>query len=178
MKKLCLALSICLLLVSCSNDDNPNSGRIYGYTLQVTGDIEAEKIGVANFSLVTLGGANSWELNMFDLDPQSMSLQLAISSNTQVIQRPEPGTYTIGDVDESNSVFTAIYVELPEGDINNAEQYNTKTEGYGGTLVIEASDSGIVTGNFNFTAAQTDENGNVVKEITVNGDFEALRSGL
>jgi hypothetical protein len=75
-------------------------------------------------------------------------------------------------------VFTAIYVELPEGDINNAEQYNTKTEGYGGTLVIEASDSGIVTGNFNFTAAQTDENDNVVKEITVNGDFEALRSGL
>lgn len=178
MKKFLVSIGLLVLLSSCSGDDSSSSGNLNTVSIEVTGDFEAEKLGIADFGLIDIGSTNSWELNMSDINPQTFNLRFVLNSVNQAIQRPTPGTYEIGFETNSNSVFTAFYIDVPNGNLSESKEYTTLDENYGGTLTIDSSDNDVVTGSFEFTAAHVDEDFNVIGEINVVGEFEALRNNF
>jgi len=174
-------LSILLLsFIACSSDDDASpSGSNFGdFQLDVSGDFNAQKSGFADFDGLEAFGSQTWEISMNDNNPSTVSLQFMLFSAIGEVNQPSPGTYEIGFESNSDSVFTAIYTHIPDGNFSETVEYSTLPTGdqvYGGTLVIETSNANVVSGSFDFTAAKVDDDFNVVGEISVSGEFNARK---
>lgn len=176
-----IILVLLLSLISCSSDDdNPNNGQEFGsFELTVTGDIEATKSGFADFTQFNFSSLQDWSIDMFDPNGSSQTMDLSISTSSAVedVSRPEPGTYDIGFSATDPSVFSAIYVHIPNGNFSESVEYSTlpisDDTSYGGTLTITTSTENTVSGSFEFTAAKVDDNLNITGEINVSGEFTA-----
>ena len=178
--KLCTATifsALLIILVACSSDDKGSSdGTDFGnFQLTVSGDFEATKSGFADFDGLDAFGVQTWEISMNDNNPSTISLQFMLASSTTQVARPSTGTYEIGFDANSTSVFSAIYTHIPDGNFMASEEYSTLPEGYGGTLTITSSSDNKVEGSFEFSVAKTDNNFNVVGDITVSGEFNARK---
>ncbi|WP_293011560.1 hypothetical protein [Mongoliibacter sp.] len=170
-------LVLVLLLTACDGNDNGSdpTSNADDFQLEVSGDFQTTASGFADFDGMSSFGVNTWEISMNDNNPQSLSLQLMLTSSSSDVSRPSPGTYEIGFEPNSAAVFTAIYTHIPEGDFMASEEYSTLSEGYGGTLTITSSSENRVEGSFNFSVAKTDDNFNVTGEIEVIGEFTASK---
>lgn len=175
MNKQILYIFISIFIFSCGSDDEgaSNANNFGDFQLSLNGDLSGSKNGFADFASMDSFGIQTWEISLNDNNPQTLSLQFMLSSATGNINRPEPGTYEIGFSANSDSVFLANYVNIPDGNFQDSEEYSTFVETYGGTLTIEASTDNIVAGSFEFTAAKEDDNFNVIGSIEVEGTFSA-----
>lgn len=177
-KKLFLLLTITALALinySCSDDDESSGGSDIGdATITVSGDVQEQKSGMADFHHLTdlPGGMETWEISIHDFSPQTFSLQFMLTSATSEITQPGVGTYEIGFTPNSTSVFTAIYTHIPDGDFMNSTEYSTLWGGTG-TLNITTSNDNTVSGNFQFSASKVDDELNIVGTIEVSGEFTA-----
>lgn len=158
-------------------------------SLTVSGDVQGEKSGMADFYGGEPGGQGIyyWELSFNDFSPQTYDLQLSLTDFDE-IPRPAAGTYEIG-FDPPNPFeergepeFFGIYTHIPNGSFSNAMEFETglfctEEAPRGGTLVITSSSSEAVSGSFSFTAANYDfdDSGNCISqgEIEVAGEFTA-----
>ena len=174
----------------CSDSSSgPDLGDVGQVSLTVSGDVEGQKTGMADFYGDEPGGVgiHYWELSFNDFSPQTYSLQLSLQ-DFEEIERPAPGTYEIGfDVpnpfgESGPPVFLGIYTHIPNGSFSNAVEYDTgivcdDDTPQRGTLVISSSTSSQVSGTFNFTATSYDfdNSGNcvILSEIEVVGEFSA-----
>ncbi len=172
---------------SSSGPDLDNSpGQV---SLTVSGDVQGEKTGMADFYGGEPGGQgiHYWELSFNDFSPQTYSLQLSLTDFDE-IRRPSPGSYEIGFEpgnpfeEQGEPLFFGIYTHIPNGSFSNAMEFDTGLfcvdEGpRGGTLVITGSSSEAVSGSFSFKAANYDfdDSGNCILqgEIEVTGEFNA-----
>ncbi|MCH8534307.1 MAG: hypothetical protein LAT51_04485 [Flavobacteriaceae bacterium] len=176
-----LFITLSFVMFSCSSDDegSPSSSNFGDFDLTVTGDFEANKSGFADFDGLDAFGSQTWEISMNDNNPSTVSLQFMLFSAIGDVNQPSPGTYEIGFEANSDSVFTAIYAHIPNGSFSETVEYSTlphsEDMNYGGTLTITTSTDGRVSGNFQFTAAKTDNDFNVVGEISVSGEFNARK---
>lgn len=177
-----------LVVWGCSDSSSgPDLGDAGQVSLTVSGDVEGQKTGMADFYGQDLGGIHYWELSFNDFSPQTYSLQLSLQ-DFEEIERPGPGSYEIGfDVpnpfgERGETVFLGIYTHIPNGSFSNAVEYDTgilcdDDRPQRGTLVISSSTSSQVSGTFNFTATSYDfdNSGNcvILGEIEVTGEFSA-----
>ena len=184
VKHVLLASLISFALVSCSDDDDKNSGPAGGtpdpssdlgnITLAVTGDVEAEHSGMADFFQMDVGNTRIWELNMHDYSPQTFDLTLMLTSTPDKISRPEPGSYTIGFSGTDPYVFHGMYSYIEDSDYANSREYSTMWSETNGTLIIETSTEQTITGTFEFTANHYDDDTQEKSDpITVSGSFSA-----
>jgi len=177
-KKLFLFLTLTTLALinySCSDDDDSSGGPDIGdATITVSGDVQGQKSGMADFHHLTdlPGGMETWEISIHDYSPQTFSLQFMLASATSEITQPGVGAHEIGFTPNSTSVFTAIYTHIPDGDFMNSTEYSTLWGG-AGTLNITTSNDNTVSGNFQFSATEVDDELNIVGTVEVSGEFTA-----
>ncbi|WP_141691557.1 DUF6252 family protein [Rhodohalobacter halophilus] len=146
---------------STSNDDLDELGTV---TFEVSGALEGDKEGMADFYSMSAYSLYTWEISTHDFNPQSFSLQFQRTSQSE-IENPEPGTYSIGGGPDD---YLAIFTDTEAG-FADAVEYSTFSEGTGGTLEITHSSDDLIRGTFSFTASS--EGGETV--TITNGQFEA-----
>lgn len=176
MKKISLIfiLIYSTFLLSCSSDDD-NSADLSGFgsaTVNLSGDLEGTRTGMADFHYHELGSMYMWEISFHDLSPQTFALTLMLQSH-EPISRPTPGTYEIGFDPLDPDVFSASFINIEDSNFVDSVEYDTFDNG--GTLTIETSTDEKVTGHFEFTANSRDDNFNSTGTIHVSGSFEALK---
>lgn len=175
-----LSLFAVILFISCSDDsttseDNGNS-NLGEATIVVSGDVEGERSGLADFWSSNQAGTHLWDISMNDLNPQTFSFSFTWFS-VQQIERPEAGTYTI----DNSTLPTVTYTHVENEDFGNAVDYTNTVcpneTSTGGELVITSSTDEEIVGSFDVTLSNTDidEMGNCVNNgtIQVTGDFTA-----
>ena len=171
-----ILIAILPLLFGCSDDSSgPEDLDDLGEaTLNVSGDINANHTGQADFWSEDTGVVNLWELTMYDFNPQTFSLSFLLTSSDP-IARPGPGNYEIVEANGFNAVYE--YIE-------NQDFVNTRVfiklfcdDDNAGELTITNSSDSEIRGNFNITISEWDfdDLGNCVNLGTVNikGDFRA-----
>lgn len=164
------------ILLSCSSDDDSSGiggNNLGSVEITLSGDLEGNRSGIADFSYLDLGAIQQWELNFNDYNPQTFDLNLMIMSvDEDLSTSPQTGTYEIGFEATNSSVFFGSFTNIENQDFANAVEYDTFTS-EGGVLIIETSNSERVTGSFSFTAHARDDDFNEVGEVHVSGTFSA-----
>lgn len=171
---LILAFTVTLSLISCSDDDptGPGPVDVGSVSFTVSGDIEAELDGVAEFIRLEENAGVIFDFSFVDT-PQTFSMTFTNVSQDDS-DLPVTGAYDMGSNLADDGVFLAIFEDLRDGLFESTE-YSTLTEGTGGTLEITESSSDVLRGTFSFTASSDDpETGEPAGEITISdGEFEA-----
>ncbi|NEN25680.1 hypothetical protein G3O08_19490 [Cryomorpha ignava] len=178
-----LAITLTLGMVSCSDDDNKDGGpagpagdEFGSSALTLSGDVEGERSGMADFELLNLAGLSHWwTISMLDFSPQTFSLNLILSVNSENAPQPGPGTYPIGiDINNPNTqYFTADLTLIENQDFANASNYTTAMTS-GGTVTITAANDQEMVGTFEFTAIEYGDSLNVISTVDVSGSFSAV----
>lgn len=161
---------------SCSDD--PSGPDLSGgdVSITVTGDIEAELSGMADFDGMQSGqNVHTWEISFNDFNPQTYTM-LFLKSEEEEFPQPAEGAYSIGDL---NDEFNAFYLHV-EGNFDTTE-FTTfdlcGTGDAGGTLTLENSTENEVVGRFDYRALHEDfdESGvcRVLGSVRVRGEFKA-----
>jgi hypothetical protein len=177
------------LIISCDDDPASTDDDLGEGSVSVTGDINAEASGIADFWGIEdgPGGIHSWEIYINDYAPSTFSLQF-MQVSQEPISRPQEGTYEVGLSVENpfdgndERVFSGIYNHFEDGDYINPLEYSSfpcaGDPDFGGTLTIESSDSDMISGHFQFTAAhyEFDDSGNceILGTIELNGNFATV----
>jgi len=189
-----LTIGLLLIFTACSdNSTGPDGNDLGEISLTVTGAVDAQRTGQADFDDLGTGSVHSWEISAHDINPQTFSLTFNHIAHEE-IGRPDTGTYEIGIgqgpapwEDPRPMSFYAEYVHIVDEDFTNPSIFSTGfcEEEYpsGGTLTINTSSSDQIVGSFQFTAHDLDfdDSGNCVNNGTINvtGDFTATpRIGL
>ena len=165
-----LAISVTILsFISCSDDSTGPSGNDLGEaSFEISGAIEGQKEGFANFRAFEMSGVNTWDILIIDEPPRSFEISFSQVSLNESISRPSTGTYKLGL--GSDSDFTASYTD---GSLASPDSYLATFGEYGGTLVITSSSDDKIEGTFEFNAVNLDEeNGEEI--IITNGQFRAV----
>ncbi|MCC5915187.1 MAG: hypothetical protein JJU46_12475 [Balneolaceae bacterium] len=166
--------ALALTLTFCSDDPVGSEEDEFGsVTFNLSGDLDAEMDGIAQFSLFTESTIEQWELSFFDTGQQTYSLTLFTQGEN--LERPSEGVYTIGNDLTAEDEFFGVFEDLEDG-FDSMVEYSTSHEDAGGELVIEESSSDLVSGSFSFTAIKTDdETGEPVGEVIIeNAEFSAI----
>jgi len=162
-------ISFILIFTSCSDDSTGPSGDDLGEaSFEISGAIEGQKEGFANFRAFEMSGVNTWDILLIDEPPRSFEISFSQVSLNESISRPSTGTYKLGL--DSDSDFSASY---SEGSLARPDSYLTTFGEYSGTLVITSSSDDKIEGTFEFNAVNLDEeNGEEI--IIRNGQFRAV----
>jgi hypothetical protein len=176
------AILILFFVYGCS-DDSSGPGEMDDLgeaTLSVSGDIDINHTGQADFWSMQFSGLNTWEIHMNDFNPQTFSLTFLLTS-LDAIERPGTGTYELNEADG----FSVIYEFIENQDFQNAREFsNTFCDNSdNGTLTISSSSDSEIRGSFNTTISEydIDDAGQCVNlgTVTVSGNFRATpRMGL
>ena len=130
--------------------------------------------GMADFAHLRLNNMQTWEISMHDISPQTFSSSI-ITMDVGELERPSPGTYSIGD--GINTGFSGIFIDVVDGAFHLSEEYATLESDDFGTLTITSSNENNVKGHFEFTALLTDMDDSyntvILKTIHVQGEFSA-----
>ncbi len=165
-------------LAACSDDDGSPDipGEHNGSAnFQVSGEIEGEYSGIADFRAFEMSGIHTWDITMIDQDPITFSVSFT-QVGSDLIDRPEPGTYELGITPGNQSDDT--YMASFENYVDGPFQSDSYTVGIGdttGELIITSSSDELIEGTFSFTAVRLDDEGNLGETIAVtDGEFSAV----
>lgn len=148
-----------------------NFGKI---ELSLSGDLQGERIGVADFYHGSARSTEWWEIRAHHgrVGKQKFSFNLKLTTMNQELSQPKPGTYKIGFVPNSTEVFAASFIDIIDSENHVQKEYGTMPGE--GTLTIEVSNENQVKGHFEFTAHSLDDMMNVEDQVTVKGKFDAV----
>lgn len=166
------------IISACSGDDDlpdipgEHNGSV---TFQVSGEIEGEYSGIADFRAFEMSGIHTWDITMIDQDPITFSVSFT-QVGSEPIDRPDPGTYELGITPGNQSEDT--YMGSFENYVDGPFQSDSYTVGIGdttGELIITSSSDELIEGTFSFTAVRIDDEGNLGETIAVtDGEFSAV----
>jgi len=179
MKKVVVLITTILFVgfIACdSNDDKnnaPNNSGLGEINFTVTGEVEGDFSGMADFHHFEMMNSETWEISGNNYDPQTFSLQFMSGVVGDVAERPLPGIYTIGNTVKSD--YKSIFTHIPNGSFSNSTEYSSiyGENSNSGTLTITTSNEETVNGSFEFTAYRVDNNLNIVGTIEATGEFTA-----
>lgn len=148
-----------------------NFGKI---ELTLSGDLQGERNGVADFYHGSARSTEWWEISAHHgrVGEQKFSFNLKLTTMNQELSQPKPGTYKIGFTPNSTEVFAASFIDIIDSENHVQKEYGTMPGE--GTLTIEVSTENQVKGHFEFTAHSLDDMMNVENQITVKGNFDAV----
>lgn len=178
-----IAIILTLGVVACSDDEDNNgtpagpSGGEYGTSeFTLSGDVQGDRSGYADFELLNLAGiSHLWAISMLDFSPQTFSLSLNMSVDSENAPMPGPGTYPVGiDVNNPTAPYFSANLTLIENeDFANGIDYVT-TMSNGGTVTITTANDQQMIGTFEFSAIAYGDSANVESTIDVEGSFSAV----
>lgn len=169
-----LFLSTVLIAAYACSDNSTESGGKSGAgegSFTISGDLDGENTGIANFRAFEMSGVHTWDINILDQNPITYTIDFRLMSD-EPIDRPQPGTYELSTSSFDGTTFTGTYTFFennqmkPDGYIVAAPASNTE-----GTLIITASSDDIVEGTFHFTAKNIETGGTITVS---NGEFSAV----
>src|SRR5690606_1825159 len=155
-------------LMSCGNDDNNSSSSDFGeINLTVTGQLEDNFSGMADFHQSEVLSTQVWEISGHDYNPQTFSIQLMDVGSTDDAGEPSPGTYSTGDT--VNADYTVKFTHNRHGSFSTSVEYRTTygNNANNGTLSFTSSTETTVKGSFECAAYRVDNNLNIVGPIQV-----------
>lgn len=177
-----LALLVTIGMASCSSDDdNKEAGpagqggsAIGSATFTMSGEVEGVKTGMAEFEQIIVESINlkTWTISIFDLTPQTFTLDITSFVTTENPSQPGVGSYPIG-MDQNNPEANYFNASLSLIENENAAifvDYETSIAG-GGTLTITKSDNKEISGTFAFTADRYDDSMTNAGTVEVTGSF-------
>lgn len=169
-----------LILTPCSEDDDSNnpisdpSGHGRSASFDISGEIEGEYSGIADFRAFEMAGLYNWDITIIDQDPITFNLSF-LQQGAEPIDRPGEGTYQL-DINPGNQ-SDDIYTKTYENYGDNPSEQDNYTVGIGktsGTMEITSSTDELIEGTFPFTTARIDD-GMIAGTIEVtNGEFSAV----
>src|SRR5690625_7576163 len=103
---LSVAFILVLVMPSCSSsDDNNISSKLGEIKFSISGGIEANKEGIADFDKLDIMNTSTWELGGHDISTQTFSLYFSLLSAHQTITRHKPVTINVGFADHNTDDF-------------------------------------------------------------------------
>ncbi|MCC5907926.1 MAG: hypothetical protein JJU13_17060 [Balneolaceae bacterium] len=157
-----------VVLISCSDDSTgPEANDLGEASFVISGAVEGQKEGFANFRAFEMSGVHTWDILIIDAQPRSFEISISAFSN-EPLSRPSTGTYQLGLTQDSD--YAASY---SEGSLAQPDSYTTTFNENTGTLVITSSSDDEIEGTFEFTAVNIDEED--TEQISIsNGQFRAV----
>lgn len=166
------------ILSACSDDEGSPDipGEHHGSaSFEVSGEIEGEYSGIADFRAFEMSGIHTWDITMIDQDPITFSVSFT-QVGSEPIARPEPGTYELGITpgNQSDDTYMASFEYYVDGPFQS-DSYTVGIGDTSGELAITSSSDELIEGTFSFTAVRLDNEGNLGEIITVSdGEFSAV----
>jgi len=114
----------------------------------ISGDIEGEREGIANFRAFEMSGVHTWDINILDQSPITYTIAFMLWSD-EIIEWPSPGTYNLVMGNFDGTEFHGTYSDMsessthPEGYVVNLPGSETQ-----GTLNITSSSENLVNSVF------------------------------
>lgn len=183
-----LTIGLLFILPACSdNSTGPDGNGLGEVNLTVSGDVEAQRTGQADFRELEAASMYTWDLEFHDRNPQTFSLSIGLLSH-EPIEQPGTGTFEIGFEpanpfeEQGAPVFLASYTHIENEDFANPKEFESgilcpDEFPRGGEITITSSTSNEVSGTFQFSAVSVDfdDSGNCVNNGTINvtGEFTA-----
>ncbi len=161
---LAIIFFLTIFMVACSSDDDNGGTPTDEVNFHISGDVEGHKSGFATLVQVEESGIQQLFFSMNDgiSGTQTFSLNLYLSNTGQDVEVPTQGDYSIGLPAAQD--FWVVYTDLSGAD---GVEYGS-IWGASGTLTITESNSGRVSGEFEFTAeGNIDGMGNPTGQIEV-----------
>ncbi|MCA1763854.1 MAG: hypothetical protein ABR574_04245 [Cryomorphaceae bacterium] len=174
-----LVLSLLFLFTSCSDDDDSNNssptetgGHGGSASFTVSGELEKEHTGIADFRAFEMSGIHTWDINILDQNPITFNLSFA-QTGGEPIDAPGVGTYQLG-ISQDDDIYLTSYSHYEDSPFQG-EDYIVGIDGTSGALEINTSTDDLIEGTFSFTAVRLDDEGQVAGNITVSdGEFSAV----
>jgi hypothetical protein len=165
-----------MTFLSCSEDSSgPGDLEDLGEaTLSVSGDIEANHTGQADFLSMQFSGVNNWEIHMHDFNPQTFSMTIFLTSLDEV-GPPGTGTFEFDEIEG----FSVIYEYIENEDLQNAREFSNVfcDDSENGTFTISSSSDSEIRGSFNATISEYELNDSGQCEnlgtVNITGNFRA-----
>ncbi|MCA1763609.1 MAG: DUF6252 family protein [Cryomorphaceae bacterium] len=174
-------ISSFLIFTSCGGDDDSNNppsdpgGHGGSASFDISGEIEGEHSGIADFRAFEMAGVYNWDITIINQDPITFNISF-LQQGEDPIDRPGEGTYELGinPGNQSNDIYTGSYVNYG-GNPSEQDNYTIGIDETSGTMEITSSSDELIEGTFSFTAARIGDDGNVAGTIEVtNGEFSAV----
>jgi hypothetical protein len=140
----------------------------------VSGEIEGEYSGIADFRAFEMSGVHTWDITLIDQNPITFNISFA-QFGEEPIAAPPVGTYTlaINPGNQEDDIYQTTF-EYFEEDPLQGDNYTVGIDGTSGVLEITTSTEDLIEGTFSFTAVRM-ENGVTAGTIEVtNGEFSAV----
>lgn len=174
-----LVLPLIFLFTSCSDDDDSNNtppdetgGHGGSASFTVSGELEGEHTGIADFRAFEMNGVHTWDINILDQSPITYTISF-VQTGGEPIDAPAIGTYPL-ELSKADDVYIANYSHYEESPFQG-EDYVVGIDGTSGELEITSSTDELIEGTFSFTAVRLDDDGQVAGTITVtDGEFSAV----
>ncbi|NEN24910.1 hypothetical protein G3O08_15525 [Cryomorpha ignava] len=152
-----------------SNGDDTGHGGSASFT--VSGDLEGEHTGIADFRAFEINGIHTWDITLIDQNPITFNISFA-QTGGESIDAPTVGVYPL-EVSQDENVYLTTYEHF-DGNPFQGETYTAGIDGTSGVMEITTSTESLIEGTFSFTAARF-EDGQIVGSIEVtNGEFSAV----
>ncbi len=165
-------LCIGLFVSSCGNDDDGPGGGGQSdadVSFTISGFIQGTRSGSGIVALTEQDDNYRLTFSFTDADPAdttdqgSFKLELFQGPEAEPLTYPEPGSYSIGGVQQDDEDFTVIYTDTELG-ISFLGEAN-------GTLTITDNTSEFITGTFEFSVSTLSNPDNAID--VSNGQFRA-----
>lgn len=175
-----LVLPLIFLFTSRSDDDDSNNtppdetgGHGGSASFTVSGELEGEHTGIADFRAFEMAGVHTWDITLIDQDPITFNVSFA-QTGGEPIDRPGPGTYPLGIDIQSDNTYMTTYEHFDDNPLQG-ESYTVGINETSGVMEITSSTDELIEGTFSFTAVRLDDDGQVAGTITVtDGEFSAV----
>lgn len=173
IRQLLLLLCIGMMVTSCGNDDD-DGGHGGGQStadvnFSISGFIQGTRSGSGIVTLTEQDDNYRLTFSFTDADATdttdqgTFNLELYQGPQAEPLTFPEPGSYSIGGVQQDEEDFTVIYTDTPLG-LTFLGQAN-------GTLTITESNAEFIRGTFEFAVSTLSNPDNAI-EVS-NGVFRA-----
>lgn len=168
--------ALLLTFTACSDDDNegPSTGGGSGGTehggsasFTVSGELEGEYTGVADFRAFEMSGIYTWDIGIKDYDPMTFNISFR-QTGGEPIDAPSVGTYPL-ELSQEEGVYLTSFEHYDD----NSDEYIVGPSETSGVLEITSSTDTRIEGTFSFTASKYEDGETRFIEVT-NGEFSAV----
>lgn len=170
-------LPLFVLFIACSDDDDSNNpppqqtDQQGSSSFTVAGDQEGEHSGIADFRAFEMNGIHTWDITLQDHSPMNFNISF-MQTGSEPISAPGVGTYDLA-ASLAEDAYITTYDHYDDNPLQGMN-YTVGLAGTSGVMEITSSSDNLIEGNFSFTAALLDDDGNARTIEVTDGVFSAV----
>src|SRR5690554_2660736 len=160
-----LLIALLFTFTACSDDDNggPSTGGGGGSDQQgtasftVSGDVEGEYTGIADFRAFEMSGIHTWDIGLKDYSPRTFNISFR-QFGDEPIDAPSVGNYSL-DLSQEEGVYLTSFEHFDSDNPSPGGEYTVGMGETSGVLKITSSTDTRIEGTFSFTASRLEDDG-------------------